>query len=121
MSSALDLGWFSSMIDCKRGGKRGRFVGGIGKGMLTFISEGSDSAGTLPSFFWETLDSALRMSSRVVWKVDSDMLANVQIVIGNLYVSYVYEVILDIARVLKGSCVCVCYEVIFVCQALRGE
>ena len=50
--------------------------------MLTFISEGSDSAGTLPSLFWETLDSALRMSSRVVWKVDSDMLANIQIVIG---------------------------------------
>lgn len=49
--------------------------------MLTFIKEGSDSAGTLPSFFWETLDSALRMSSRVVWKVESDMLVDVQIVI----------------------------------------
>jgi len=40
--------------------------------MQTFSWDGSDSEGTLPSFFCETLDSALRMSSRVVWKVDSD-------------------------------------------------
>ena len=34
--------------------------------MLTFIKEGSDSAGTLPSFFWETLDSALRESDMLI-------------------------------------------------------
>ena len=39
----------------------------------TFICDTSESAVTLPSFLWETWDSALRRSSRVVWKVDSDM------------------------------------------------
>lgn len=40
----------------------------------TFIWDGSDSQGTSPPDLCETLDSALRRSSRVVWKVSSDML-----------------------------------------------
>lgn len=33
----------------------------------------SEFDGTFPSLFFETLDSALRRSSPVVWKVDSDI------------------------------------------------
>ena len=40
----------------------------------TFVWATSESAGTLPpSFFLDTWDSAFRRSSRVMWKVDSDM------------------------------------------------
>jgi hypothetical protein len=34
----------------------------------------SESAGTLPLLDWEALDSGLRTSSLVMWKVLSDML-----------------------------------------------
>ena len=52
-----------------RGAERGRKSGRND----TFVWATSESAGTLPLFFRETWDSALRRSSRVVWKVDSDM------------------------------------------------
>ena len=41
--------------------------------VYTFNWATSDWAGTFPSLFFETLDSALRRSSPVVWKVDSDI------------------------------------------------
>jgi hypothetical protein len=41
---------------------------------LTFIRETSESAGVLPSCWWATRDSSLRMSWRVVWKVEEDIM-----------------------------------------------
>lgn len=41
--------------------------------VLTFIWETSESEGTLPPCWWEVRASSLRISSRVVWKVCSDI------------------------------------------------
>ena len=48
-------------------------------GLITFNWEGSDSEGTLPSFRCETLDSALRRSSRVEWNVSSDIVGRYEL------------------------------------------
>ena len=48
--------------------------------VYTFIWATSDCAGTFPSLFFETLDSALRRSSPVVWKVDSDIVDEERVV-----------------------------------------
>lgn len=42
--------------------------------ILTFILETCESAGVLPLWHKESLDSALRRSCMVVWKVASDIL-----------------------------------------------
>jgi hypothetical protein len=41
--------------------------------------ETSESAGTVPPWCLATLDSSLRRSSRVVWKVASDMVVNLEV------------------------------------------
>lgn len=46
----------------------------VGGRVDTFIWAGSDSEGTSPPDLCETLDSAFRRSSHVVWKVSSDTL-----------------------------------------------
>lgn len=43
--------------------------GKIEHGKHTFIREGSESAGILPSLDLDTRDSGLRRSSPVLWKV----------------------------------------------------
>ena len=48
--------------------------GGFGGERGTFVWATSESAGTLPSFFLESWDSAFRRSSWVMWKVDSDII-----------------------------------------------
>lgn len=45
----------------------------VDRGMLTFSWETSELAGGLPPWDWASLDSALRMSWAVVWKVESDI------------------------------------------------
>ena len=60
-----------------------------GRKCSTFIWDGSDSEGTSPPLFWEILDSALRMSSRIVWKVESDMLMKVVVEGGGLLKSQI--------------------------------
>lgn len=47
---------------------------GLHRRWLTFILETLESAGGLPPCNWESLDSALRMSWMVVWKVASVIL-----------------------------------------------
>lgn len=47
--------------------------------MIAFMSEGSASEGTLPPLFFDTSDSDLRISSFVVWNVESDILYVLQI------------------------------------------
>ena len=47
--------------------------------LQTIILAGSDSEGMSPPDLCETLDVGLRRSSRVVWKVSSDILMGVRL------------------------------------------
>ncbi len=51
----------------------------VGGKWRTIIWAGSDSEGMSPPDLCETLDAGLRMSSRVLWKVSSDILMVVRL------------------------------------------